>query len=33
MILQFADPHLIKWCLQFVREGAEEAGRDFSKIR
>ncbi|HTG14405.1 MAG TPA: LLM class flavin-dependent oxidoreductase, partial [Blastocatellia bacterium] len=24
---------LIKWCLQFVREGAEEAGRDFSKIR
>jgi len=33
VILQFADPHLIKWCLQFVREGAEEAGRDFSKIR
>lgn len=33
VILQFADPHLIKWCLQFVRDGAEEAGRDFSKIR
>jgi len=33
VILQFADPALIKWCLQFVREGAEEAGRDFSKIR
>src|SRR5258706_3179083 len=33
VILQFADPHLIKWCLKFVREGAEEAGRDFSKIR
>jgi len=33
VILQFADPHLIKWCLGFVREGAEEAGRDFSKIR
>jgi probable F420-dependent oxidoreductase len=33
VILQFADPHLIKWCLQFVREGAEEAGRDFSQIR
>lgn len=33
VILQFADPHLIKWCLQFVRQGAEEAGRDFSKIR
>ncbi|HMG36524.1 MAG TPA: TIGR03842 family LLM class F420-dependent oxidoreductase [Blastocatellia bacterium] len=33
VVLQFADPHLIKWCLGFVREGAEEAGRDFSKIR
>ena len=33
MILQFADPHLIKWCLGFVKEGAEEAGRDFSTIR
>jgi probable F420-dependent oxidoreductase len=33
VVLQFADPHLIKWCLNFVREGAEEAGRDFSKIR
>jgi probable F420-dependent oxidoreductase len=33
VILQFADPHLIKWCLNFVREGAEEAGRDYSKIR
>ena len=33
VILQFADPALIKWCLGFVREGAEEAGRDFSKIR
>lgn len=32
VILQFADPYLIKWCLEFVREGAEEAGRDFSKI-
>ncbi len=33
VILQFADPHLIKWCLGFVREGAAEAGRDFSKIK
>ena len=33
MILQFADPALIKWCLGFVKQGAEEAGRDFSKIR
>lgn len=32
VVLQFADPHLIKWCLGFVRAGAEEAGRDFSKI-
>jgi alkanesulfonate monooxygenase SsuD/methylene tetrahydromethanopterin reductase-like flavin-dependent oxidoreductase (luciferase family) len=33
IILQFADVHLIKWCLGFVREGAEAAGRDFSEIR
>src|SRR5205814_4798916 len=33
VILQFSDPHLVKWCLGFVREGAKEAGRDFSKIR
>jgi probable F420-dependent oxidoreductase len=33
IILQFADVHLIKWCLGFVRQGAEEAGRDFSKLR
>lgn len=33
IILQFADVHLIKWCLGFVRQGAEAAGRDFSKIR
>jgi probable F420-dependent oxidoreductase len=32
VILQFADPDLIDWCLNFVREGAKEAGRDFSKI-
>jgi probable F420-dependent oxidoreductase len=33
VVLQFADPALIKWCLGFVEEGAREAGRDFSKIR
>ena len=33
VILQFADPDLIRWCLGFVREGAEEAGRDFSAIQ
>lgn len=32
IILQFADPHLCKWCIEFVRQGAEEAGRDFSDI-
>ena len=33
VILQFADPYLIRWCLQFVKQGAEEAGRDFSRIK
>ncbi|MGA7293468.1 MAG: TIGR03842 family LLM class F420-dependent oxidoreductase [Terriglobales bacterium] len=32
VILQFADPDLIAWCVSFVRKGAETAGRDFSKI-
>src|SRR6202045_4039111 len=32
VILQFADPDLIEWCMGFVREGAREAGRDPSKI-
>ena len=32
VILQFADPDLIEWCLGFVRKGAESAGRDFKKI-
>jgi probable F420-dependent oxidoreductase len=32
VILQFADPDLIEWCVGFVREGAREAGRDPSKI-
>ena len=33
VILQFADPHLIKWCLQFVHEGARQAGRDPASIK
>jgi probable F420-dependent oxidoreductase len=33
VILQFADPDLISWCLGFVHEGAREAGRDPSKIK
>lgn len=32
VILQFADPDLIEWCLSFVKKGAEAAGRDFKKI-
>ncbi len=32
VILQFADPDLIEWCLSFVKKGAESAGRDFRKI-
>ena len=32
VILQFADPDLIAWCVGFVKKGAEAAGRDFSKI-
>jgi probable F420-dependent oxidoreductase len=33
VIIQLADPAIIKWCLQFVREGAEEAGRNFDEIQ
>ncbi len=33
VILQFADPHLVKWCLGFVREGARAAGRDPASIK
>ena len=33
VILQFADPHLIKWCLGFVHEGARAAGRDPAGIQ
>lgn len=33
VILQFADPDLIDWCLGFVREGAKEAGRDPARIQ
>ena len=32
IILQFADPDLISWCLGFVKEGARAAGRDPSKL-
>ena len=32
IILQFADPALIEWCLGFVKEGAKAAGRDSKSI-
>ncbi len=32
IILQLADPDLVSWCLGFAHRGAEEAGRDPSKI-
>ena len=32
VILQFADPDLIEWCVGFVKKGAEGAGRDPRKI-
>jgi probable F420-dependent oxidoreductase len=32
IILQFADPALIDWCMGFVREGARAAGRDIKQI-
>jgi probable F420-dependent oxidoreductase len=32
IILQFADPALIDWCLGFVKEGARAAGRDPKEI-
>lgn len=32
IILQFADPALIGWCMGFVKDGARAAGRDASKI-
>ena len=32
VILQFADPDLIEWCVGFVRQGAKAAGRDPVKI-
>ena len=32
IILQFADPALIAWCMSFVKEGAKEVGRDPKQI-
>jgi alkanesulfonate monooxygenase SsuD/methylene tetrahydromethanopterin reductase-like flavin-dependent oxidoreductase (luciferase family) len=32
IILQFADPALISWCMSFVKDGARAAGRDPSQI-
>jgi len=32
VIIQLADPAIIRWCLKYVREGAQEAGRSFDSI-
>src|SRR6201984_708021 len=32
VILQFADPDLIQWCVGFVKKGAQAAGRDWREI-
>jgi probable F420-dependent oxidoreductase len=32
LIMQLADPYILEWSMQYVREGAEEAGRDPSAI-
>lgn len=33
VILQFADPDLIAWCLGFLHEGARQVGRDPKEIK
>jgi len=33
IILQFADPDLISWCMGFVKEGAKSIGRDPTSIQ
>jgi len=32
VILQFADPDLIEWCVSFIHQGARDAGRDPKSI-
>jgi probable F420-dependent oxidoreductase len=33
LIMQLADPYIVEWSLQYVREGAEQAGRRFEDIQ
>ncbi len=33
LIMQLADPFILEWSLGYVREGAEEAGREFDDIQ
>jgi probable F420-dependent oxidoreductase len=33
LIMQLADPYIVEWSLRYVREGAEEAGRDVGDIQ
>ncbi|MGZ5354661.1 MAG: TIGR03842 family LLM class F420-dependent oxidoreductase [Actinomycetota bacterium] len=33
LIMQLADPFIVEWSLQYIREGAEQAGRRFEDIQ
>src|SRR6266851_4698845 len=33
VVLQIADPYMVEWSVRFLREGAEQAGRDPSSIK
>ncbi|HEX9411017.1 MAG TPA: TIGR03842 family LLM class F420-dependent oxidoreductase [Actinomycetota bacterium] len=33
LIMQLADPYIVEWSLQYVKEGAKEAGRRFEDIQ
>ena len=33
LVMQLADPYIVDWSLRFVREGAEQAGRDPGEVR
>ncbi len=33
VVLQLADPFIIEWALRYIREGAQQAGRDVSEIK
>ena len=33
VVLQLADPFIIEWALRYIREGAQQAGREFGEIK